>query len=155
MGKTKVVYMLAVLLVSVLSAVVAFAGETARDGRFIAYDNGTVLDTRTNLMWAAHDNGNDINWADAKSYCKHYRAGGYTDWRMPKQDELAMLYDGTLTDNKHMHKTNLIELTSAALWASDVLTSEVAVFGFFIGSRHWTSPSGSMNLRVLPVRSVR
>ncbi|MEI7673460.1 MAG: hypothetical protein WCK00_15240, partial [Deltaproteobacteria bacterium] len=28
------------------------AGEIARDGRFIAYNNGTVLDTRTNLMWA-------------------------------------------------------------------------------------------------------
>ncbi len=26
--------------------------ETDRDGRFIAYDNATVLDTRTNLMWA-------------------------------------------------------------------------------------------------------
>ena len=29
------------------------AGETGRDGRFIAYSNGTVLDTRTRLMWAA------------------------------------------------------------------------------------------------------
>jgi hypothetical protein len=30
------------------------------DNRFIAYDNGTVLDTETNLMWAANDNGSDI-----------------------------------------------------------------------------------------------
>lgn len=30
--------------------------EIANDGRFIAYDNGTVLDTGTNLMWAAKDN---------------------------------------------------------------------------------------------------
>ncbi|MDD2337829.1 MAG: DUF1566 domain-containing protein [Geobacteraceae bacterium] len=155
MKNTKVRYLLAVLMVLILSAVVAFAGETARDGRFIAYGTGTVLDTKTNLMWAAQDNGSDINWEDAKSYCKHYRGGDYTDWRMPKQDELAMLYDETLTDNKYMHKTNLIELTSAALWASDVFTSEVAVFAFFIGSRHWTSPSGSLNLRVLPVRSVK
>jgi len=28
------------------------AGEIGRDGRFIAYDNGTVLDTETGLMWA-------------------------------------------------------------------------------------------------------
>jgi len=35
------------------------AGEIAKDGRFIAYDNGTVLDTKTNIMWAAKDNGND------------------------------------------------------------------------------------------------
>src|SRR5450759_5881470 len=39
----------------------ATTGETVRDGRFIAYDNGTVLDTRTKLMWAAKDNGSDIN----------------------------------------------------------------------------------------------
>ena len=38
--------------------------EIGRDGRFIAYNNGTVLDTRTNLMWAAKDNGSDINWAE-------------------------------------------------------------------------------------------
>ena len=37
------------------------ARERARDGRFIAYDDGTVLDTRTNLMWAAKDKDNDIN----------------------------------------------------------------------------------------------
>lgn len=43
------------------------AGETARDGRFIAYDNGTVLDTNTNLICAAKDNGSDVNWANAKS----------------------------------------------------------------------------------------
>ena len=50
--------------------------ETARDGRFIAYDNGTVLDTKTKLMWAAKDNGDYINWEDAKSYCEKYRGGG-------------------------------------------------------------------------------
>jgi hypothetical protein len=50
-----------------------------RDDRFIAYDNGTVLDTRTNLMWAAKDNGYSLIWADAVFYCENYRGGGYTD----------------------------------------------------------------------------
>lgn len=63
------------------------------DGRFISYDDGTVRDTQTNLMWAAKDNGRDINWANAKSYCEKYRGGGYMDWRMPTQYELAGLYD--------------------------------------------------------------
>jgi hypothetical protein len=60
-------------------------------GRFIAYDNGTVLDTRSNLMWAAKDNGSKVTWQDAKSYCANYRGGGYTDWRMPTLDEFAGL----------------------------------------------------------------
>lgn len=69
------------------------AKEISRDGRFIAYDNGTVKDTEKGLMWAAKDNGKDINWKDAKRYCENYRGGGYTDWRMPTLDELAGLYD--------------------------------------------------------------
>jgi hypothetical protein len=73
------------------------ANEIKRDGRFIAHDDGTVLDTRTNLMWAAKDNGSNINWANAKSYCENYRGGGYTDRRMPTQDELAGLYDAGKT----------------------------------------------------------
>jgi hypothetical protein len=36
--------------------------------RFIANVNGTVLDRQTGLMWAAQDNGSDINWTNAKSY---------------------------------------------------------------------------------------
>ena len=59
------------------------AGEAGRDGRFIAYNNGTVSDTQTGLMWAAKDNGSNINWVNAKSYCENYRGGGYSDWRMP------------------------------------------------------------------------
>ena len=63
---------IAVLIVLVLSAALAFAGEVARDGRFIAYDNGTVLDKEAGLMWAAKDNGKNINWTDAKKYCESY-----------------------------------------------------------------------------------
>jgi len=75
--------------------------EIGKDGRFIAYDDGTVLDTRTNLMWADKDNSSDINWQGAKSYCENYRGGGYSDWRMPTQDELAGLYDeGKTSKNK-------------------------------------------------------
>jgi len=55
---------------------VSTAKEIKRDGRFIAYDDGTVLDTKTNLMWAAKDNGSNINWQGAKSYCENYRGGG-------------------------------------------------------------------------------
>ncbi len=94
--------------------------EIGRDGRFIAYNNGTVLDTRTNLMWAAKDNGSDINWADAKSYCENYRGGGYTDWRMPTQDELAGLYDSAVKRIRtgcglDVHLTELIRLTVLSL----------------------------------------
>ena len=47
---TMVVTMAAVILIGAfITAKYATAGETGRDDRFIAYDNGTVLDKETNL----------------------------------------------------------------------------------------------------------
>ncbi|MCX5908573.1 MAG: DUF1566 domain-containing protein, partial [Deltaproteobacteria bacterium] len=140
---------------------VSKAGETGRDGRFIAYSNGTVLDTRTNLMWAARDNGSDINWANAKSYCENYRGGGYSDWRMPTQDELAGLYDTAKTYQSEcrsifttldLHLTELIRLTCYALWASETRGSEAAFFYFDSGTRNWYHQSRDLGARALPVR---
>jgi len=121
----------------------------AEDRHFIAYDDGTVLDTRTDLMWAAKDNGREINWPDAKSYCENYRGGGYTDWRMPKQDELANLAD---KKDFSVDITNLIERTGCCPWASETYSSRAAYvfFGSFPGGHHWTL--GNFG-RALPVRS--
>lgn len=129
------------------------------DGRFIAYDNGTVLDKSTNLMWAAKDNGNNINWSNAKRYCENYRRGGYTDWRMPTQDELEGLYDFTKTYKsdcgKDAHLTELIRLTCTAPWASEISGSTAAIFGFDPGKRYSAPQSREHGTRALPVRSVK
>jgi hypothetical protein len=138
----------------------ATISETDRDGRFIAYNNGTVLDTRTYLMWASEDNGSDINWKDAKRYCETYRGGGYTDWRMPTQNELAGLYDvsknnQTTQSSFYVHLTKLIQLSSCCPWASETRGSDAAAFFFTLGSRNWFPQSLGNNYRALPVRSGR
>ena len=134
--------------------------ETARDSRFVAYDNGTVLDTRTKLMWSAKDNGSDINWVNAKFYCENYRGGGYKDWRMPTQDELAGLYDANKSrpaacDRSYsIHvATELIDITCFCPWASETSTSDAAYFYFDIGIRDWRRQSNDYYYRALPVRS--
>ncbi len=136
------------------------AKEIRRDGRFIAYDNGTVLDTNTNLMWAAKDNGSNINWANAKSYCENYRGGGYSDWRMPTQDELAGLHDRGKTYKSDcglvgtsVQLTELIRLTCSWTWALETRDSMAAIFIFEYGSRDWARQSGESYYRSLPVRS--
>ena len=138
---------------------VSGAKETGRDGRFIAYDNGTVVDTITNLMWAVKDNGNEINWANAKSYCENYRGGGYTDWRMPRPDELVALHDGAKTYMSDcgydVHLTELIRLTSTALWTSETFGSDAAIFNFYYGERYLHPQSLGTLSRALPVRSGR
>jgi tetratricopeptide (TPR) repeat protein len=126
--------------------------------RFIAHSNETVLDTRTGLMWAAKDNGANIDWKGAKSYCENYRGGGYTDWRMPTQNELAGLYDSnksykaTLHDYP-VHLTELIQLSTCCPLASETRGSDAALFHFRLGERHWGRQSHDVGFRALPVRS--
>jgi len=145
---------IAVLLVLVG---VAFAGEKARDGRFIAYDNGTVLDTKTNLIWAAKDNGTFINLLGMRSYVENYRGGGYTDWRMPTQDELAKLYTAAKTYKSDcgysVDLIELIRLTCAWVWASEKRGSDAANFDFYAGKQNWSHQSIDYESRALPVRS--
>jgi hypothetical protein len=134
-------------------------GRIAEDDSFIAYDNGTVLNTRTNLMWAAKDNGADINWQAAKNYCENYRAGGYTNWRMPTRDELAGLYDKGKSYNAvcgHVaHLTELIVLTCTWFWASETQGSEAAYFHVGGGPGYWHSQTYTYGYRALPVRSAK
>lgn len=127
--------------------------EIARDGSFIAYDDGTVLDTRSELMWAAKDNGRNINWYNAKIYCENYRGGGYSDWRMPTHDELAGLYDRNKKNRRDYHVTDLIKITRCCHWASETRGSSAAFFYFSGGERNWSYPSDDRDTRALPVRS--
>ena len=138
---------------------VSTAKEIKKDGRFIAYDNGTVLDKRTSMMWAAKDNGSNINWANAKSYCENYRGGGYSDWRMPTQDELEGLYDAgkprpVACYAYQIHvATELIDITCFAPWTSETRGSVAAYFNFIYGIRGWYRLSIGPFYRALPVRS--
>ncbi len=134
--------------------------ETGPNGKFIANANGTVLDTSTGLMWAAKDNGESINWQDAKKFCENYRGGGYTDWWMPTIDELAGLYDKNGTGYApecsggtwKVHITKLIHITCCCLSASNTDGSTAAVFYFIDGVRWWHAQSSTDYGRALPVR---
>ena len=127
------------------------ATEIDRDGRFIAYSDGTALDTWTNLMWAANDNGAFINWSDATSYCANYRGGGYKDWRIPTKNELFRLYAPWLGVRGHQ-KTELIKLTGYSLWASETRGADAITFDFFTGEWH-EYPMLHTISRALPVRT--
>ena len=140
--------------------------EIAREGRFIAYDNGTVVDTKTGLMWAAKDDGKGMDEEDARAYFENYRAGGYTDWRMPTVDELEAIYVPDMENGQGYHVTKFINITAEWIWCSegpDMVTS----FNFKDGSRPleffegpgsgtWYSTEGSLSeiKRALPVRDA-
>ena len=125
------------LFVSIVFGSFAFgqdANEIAREGRFIAYDNGTVLDTKTGLMWAARDDGKGIDEQDTMAYFENFRGGGYTDWRMPTVDELEAIYDPDLKNRQGYHVTRLIDITGEWVWCSEG-PEFVTSFNFKDGSR--------------------
>ncbi len=90
-----------------------------KEGPFIAFSNGTVLDTKNRLMWSSIDFRRDINWLYAESFCTSFSVGGYHDWRLPTLNELQALYDARKTDRDGYHTTNLIRI-SGYIWASDL-----------------------------------
>ncbi len=151
------------LVIAIITMMGTTIVEAAQKGRFILHrTNETVLDTQTNLMWAAKDNGSDLSWTDAKSYCENYRGGGYDDWRMPTQDELVSLYDAKKTRPAPCYSsfdihvtTKLIEITCFAPWASETRGPDAAQFNFVLGSRFWYLQSHTYGTRALPVRSAK
>ncbi len=151
--------MVAIMVAAIISGLFTTAKysnavEIGKDSRFIAYDNGTVLDTKTNLLWAAKDNGSNINWNDAKSYCENYRGGGYTDWRMPTKFELKDLYDDSIFGKNGYHLTKLINLTGSFVWSSETTGTKPFVTSFQYGLAYEESSSNTRRNRALPVRSL-
>ena len=135
--------------------------EIGRSNRFVAYDNGTVKDLVTGLMWAAEDNGGPINWSEAKTYCSLYRGGGYEDWRMPTTDELTAVYNPHIINPYPLsegckgvcHLTRFIRLSCCPVWSWDGITEVETFFHFNYGPRDWRDKSLVNNHpRALPVR---
>jgi hypothetical protein len=61
--------------------------------------NGTLTDTRTNLMWQQKSTTAKMNWEAALNYAKNLNFAGYTNWRLPTLDEFKALLIGHLYDN--------------------------------------------------------
>jgi hypothetical protein len=138
--------------------------ESGRDGRFIAYDDGTVLDSKTNLMWAAEAEDASITTNGANEFAENYHAGGYTDWRVPTQDEMLGLYNpdkSILPGNaggKPLHvATELIKIdddcyrayTAPGITSSGLIGTPI----FCFRDGRSTSTIGRL-FKVLPVRSA-
>lgn len=151
------------VVVIVIILMGSLTGAVAGDDRFIAHrTNGTVLDTKTALMWAAADNGTDISWEAAKSYCENYDAGGYRDWRMPTTGELAGLYDAARTapaqcagEFKIHVAAESIRVTCFAVWTSETRGPDATQFSFVYGTLSPYRQSHTYGIRAIPVRNAK
>lgn len=55
-----------------------------------------IIDTKTNLIWSGVTSPQEITFAEAKSYVRAFKLGGYSDWRLPTKKELKTLLDPLL-----------------------------------------------------------
>lgn len=130
------------------------------NGRFIGPGDGTLLDTRHNLMWASSDNLEDINYEQAKAYVAAFNAGGFNDWRLPTVDDLMTLYrsgPGYQQVNNRQHMvdvTKFLLLTSCCPWTSEEKDGEVAYVNMSTGEVSFFAPNFRFFARVLPVREA-
>jgi hypothetical protein len=133
-------------------------------GRYRDNGDGTITDTQTNLMWANHDNGMDIDWASAKNYATNYAVGGYRNWRLPSVAELRDLVDVNLgpsdTGCKLPNGIQAVRrvpapifLSCPFLWSYETRGGLAGRVVMSDGSLNWLHQSNRPLYRVLPVRS--
>jgi len=110
----------------------ASAANTSVTGNRAAWQDqghGIVLQTGTGLRWTKTDNGQDIDWPDAKSHCARLGAG----WRLPTIDELRNVYvaaeqagETAACGNTICKSPPQFHLTSAWHWSGSAVTREQA-----------------------------
>ncbi len=87
---------------------------------FIDNSDGTVTDSRTELMWAQSD-FSVMNWEEALVFAETSSYASYDDWRMPNIKELRTISDDT-ESNPSVNATYFSFITSINYWSS---TTEV------------------------------
>jgi hypothetical protein len=160
-GITVITIITLAVTIGVINGTREVANLVTDETRFISNDNGAVLDNRTGLMWAAHDNGTSATWQEAKKYCEEYAGGGYNDWRMPTIKELKTLYDKhepgyrpecAVYDWK-VYLTDKIHLSGGSVWSSEDRGTEAECLLFDYGCSTRMFKSVNYIMRALPVRN--
>jgi hypothetical protein len=92
--------------------------EDLPPAEFIDNGDGTITDTRSNLMWKQDDSykeyGYGINWFEAHDYCEllnDKKFAGFDDWRLPSGEEAKSLFSFTQSNqDKDEAETHISEL---------------------------------------------
>lgn len=103
------------------------------------------------LTWAPADNGTDVTWHEAKTYCEGLTLAGHDDWRLPAIEELEELFDpGSSAEYKVAPP---IQLTTCCPWSSTASSSFSAWYFYFNQGKRGSDRLGiSMLARALCVR---
>jgi hypothetical protein len=125
-------------VMSLLVIILLYAGLQTAIGQDSAK---TWEDSSTGLTWTVEDNGSDMNWNQANSYCESLNLGGHTGWRLATLEELEGLYDRSL--KKQYKAKEPINLQSANVWTgSKNKLGDSWIFNFGYGGSSIASGGG-------------
>lgn len=154
-------YLLATTLLAAVSTLASAQTETAAaaesqpSARFEAFNDGTVRDNQTGLVWASKDNGGDIDWAGAQSYCASLGAG----WSLPGIDELLAIYlpEGEIGQDciggLTCKLTPLISITGLTPWSQEANGPNEAWYLYLAdGGKYAYDATNTQGRRALCVR---
>ena len=138
-------------------------GELEREAvdRRVLNNDAVWTDSATGLMWSKKDNGQDLNWNNATSYCRDLHLAGYTDWRLPDISELQGLYDSSIQEKGYgdcsycpMHIKGGIKLSDFQ-WSKTPggFAGLIRTFNFINGMGGEMTPDITTSRRALCVRN--
>jgi hypothetical protein len=71
------------------------SGDSYSSNNRFSVDNasGVVYDNDMNLVWQLYSPAGATYWSDAQSQCSQQSDAGYSNWRLPAENELTSLFD--------------------------------------------------------------
>ncbi|MCL1813099.1 MAG: DUF1566 domain-containing protein, partial [Treponema sp.] len=113
-------------------------GDRGPGGGFIFHTEGGVY-MEVSLPLGSY------NWNDAIEVARNYKGGGFSDWRLPTQDELNTIY-------VNLRKRNLAGLGNDTYWSSSQYGNNYAIKQRFSdGYQYDYSKSSSGSVRAIRV----
>ena len=100
-----------------LSLGVLLSRATAPAGRYTIPGDGTVHDTKTNLVWQQAVSSQQMTQSVASTNCINQSLSG-TGWRMPTMKELMTIVDFTATAAPYVDGNAFPGTPSAYFWSS-------------------------------------
>lgn len=93
-------------------------------GGIIFYLNDTG---KHGLIASCKDLSGEADWDEAMEFCTQYDGGGYTDWRLPAEEELDLL---------HLQKEKVGGFVRFSYWSATEYAGHFAFFqNFYTGDR--------------------
>ena len=135
----------------------------AEKERFIDNQDGTITDSKTELMWMREDawqkEAKWYTWDEAvefASYMNNIKFAGFQNWRLPNEEEIQSLYHSEACNkDKYGKEMNLFEAFPSGglstVWLKGESGHEGTLFDFKNGEFRplYKSKSGRMTVRLV------